>query len=216
MAHYFTNDIVKDAPEEITIHFRDFTYKLNSNAGVFSKDKLDEGTRILLEMRHQKGEKSLETAAARFRSACTAACVDHVFFQQHLILYPVVSKEIIRIIAKPALYFCRFPGEQAETIGSQAHHYGFQCIAVGEEGLFRISVHIHECLRPAFRECVDKQMIGKRHHPVVPPVCLRHDSHSLRLVSLALSHPVLQRMLRVVKKIVKIAALGTWQLSRRP
>lgn len=32
MAHYFTNDIVKDAPEEITIHFRDFTYKLNSNA----------------------------------------------------------------------------------------------------------------------------------------------------------------------------------------
>ena len=49
MAHYFTNDIVKDAPEEITIHFRDFTYKLNSNAGVFSKDKLDEGTRILLE-----------------------------------------------------------------------------------------------------------------------------------------------------------------------
>ena len=40
MAHYFTNDIVKDAPEEITIHFRDFTYKLNSNAGVFSKDKL--------------------------------------------------------------------------------------------------------------------------------------------------------------------------------
>ena len=49
MAHYFTNDIVKDAPEEITIYFRDFTYKLNSNAGVFSKDKLDEGTRILLE-----------------------------------------------------------------------------------------------------------------------------------------------------------------------
>ena len=44
MAHYFTNDIVKDAPEEITIHFRDFTYKLNSNAGVFSKDKLDEGS----------------------------------------------------------------------------------------------------------------------------------------------------------------------------
>ena len=49
MSHYFTNDIVKDVPEEITIQFRDFTYKLNSNAGVFSKDKLDEGTRILLE-----------------------------------------------------------------------------------------------------------------------------------------------------------------------
>lgn len=49
MAHYFTNDVVKDVPEEITIRFRDFTYTLHSNAGVFSKDKLDEGTRILLD-----------------------------------------------------------------------------------------------------------------------------------------------------------------------
>ena len=49
MAHYFTNDAVKDVPEEITIRFRDFAYTLNSNAGVFSKDKLDEGTRILLD-----------------------------------------------------------------------------------------------------------------------------------------------------------------------
>ena len=49
MAHYFTNDTTKDTPEEITIHFRDYTYVLNSNAGVFSKDKLDEGSRILLE-----------------------------------------------------------------------------------------------------------------------------------------------------------------------
>ena len=48
MAHYFTNDTTKDTPEEITIHFRDYTYVLNSNAGVFSKDKLDEGSRILL------------------------------------------------------------------------------------------------------------------------------------------------------------------------
>lgn len=49
MAHYFTNDAIKDQPEEITIHFRDYTYILNSNAGVFSKDKLDEGSRILIE-----------------------------------------------------------------------------------------------------------------------------------------------------------------------
>ena len=49
MSHYFTNDVVKDVPEEITIQFRDFTYTLHSNAGVFSKDKLDEGTRILLD-----------------------------------------------------------------------------------------------------------------------------------------------------------------------
>lgn len=49
MAHYFTNEEVRDTPEEITIHFNEYTYILNSNAGVFSKDKLDEGSRILIE-----------------------------------------------------------------------------------------------------------------------------------------------------------------------
>lgn len=60
MAHYFTNDPIKDTPEEITIHFREYTYVLNSNAGVFSKDKLDEGSRILLEtvLDHESESKS--------------------------------------------------------------------------------------------------------------------------------------------------------------
>ena len=60
MSHYFTNDVVKDNPEEITIHFKDYTYVLHSNAGVFSKNKLDEGTRILLEtvLDHEKEPKS--------------------------------------------------------------------------------------------------------------------------------------------------------------
>ena len=50
MSHYFTNDqVVADTP--ISIHFRlnDRDFNLRSNAGVFSKDKLDTGTHILLE-----------------------------------------------------------------------------------------------------------------------------------------------------------------------
>lgn len=50
MSHYFENDeSVKNEPS--TVHFllngKEFT--LHSNAGVFSKDKLDTGTKILLE-----------------------------------------------------------------------------------------------------------------------------------------------------------------------
>lgn len=50
MAHYFTNDEIEDTrpiPVEFEIDGRHFS--LTSQAGVFSKDKLDTGTRILLE-----------------------------------------------------------------------------------------------------------------------------------------------------------------------
>lgn len=50
MSHYFENDeALKD--ESLSIHFsiHDKTYTLQSNSGVFSKDKLDTGTNILLE-----------------------------------------------------------------------------------------------------------------------------------------------------------------------
>ena len=50
MSHYFENDeSLKDEP--VTVHFTisNKSYTLQSNSGVFSKDKLDTGTNILLE-----------------------------------------------------------------------------------------------------------------------------------------------------------------------
>ena len=50
MSHYFTNDqLVMDQPTSIHFTLKGKGFSLCSNAGVFSKDKLDTGTRILLE-----------------------------------------------------------------------------------------------------------------------------------------------------------------------
>ena len=50
MSHYFTNDqSVTDLPSSIHFELNGREFVLHSNAGVFSKDKLDTGTRILLE-----------------------------------------------------------------------------------------------------------------------------------------------------------------------
>ncbi|MEY8542453.1 class I SAM-dependent methyltransferase [Dubosiella newyorkensis] len=50
MAHYFTDQSeVEDRPFEIHFDLMDRSFSLRSNLGVFSKDKLDEGTRLLLE-----------------------------------------------------------------------------------------------------------------------------------------------------------------------
>ena len=50
MSHYFTNDqVVTDQPVSIHFELNGKEFTLHSNAGVFSKDKLDTGTRILLE-----------------------------------------------------------------------------------------------------------------------------------------------------------------------
>lgn len=50
MSHYFTNDEqVKDTPEKVSFSIMGKEFELNSNSGVFSKDKLDSGTRLLLE-----------------------------------------------------------------------------------------------------------------------------------------------------------------------
>lgn len=50
MSHYFTNDqVVVDQPTSIHFELKGKEFVLRSNAGVFSKDKLDTGTRILLE-----------------------------------------------------------------------------------------------------------------------------------------------------------------------
>ena len=50
MPHYFTNDEqVKDTPEKVSFSIMGKEFELNSNSGVFSKDKLDSGTRLLLE-----------------------------------------------------------------------------------------------------------------------------------------------------------------------
>ena len=50
MSHYFENDeLLKEKPEIIHFSIQNREYNLNSNSGVFSKEKLDTGTRILLE-----------------------------------------------------------------------------------------------------------------------------------------------------------------------
>ena len=45
MSHYYTNEETPDVPSSFTFDIAGRTYDMQSNAGVFSKDKLDEGTR---------------------------------------------------------------------------------------------------------------------------------------------------------------------------
>ncbi|MDO4465593.1 MAG: methyltransferase [Bacillota bacterium] len=50
MSHYFENDeTIKNEPSQVHFLLNKKEFTLHSNAGVFSKDKLDTGTRILLE-----------------------------------------------------------------------------------------------------------------------------------------------------------------------
>lgn len=50
MSHYFINDKnLKDERHEIKVNIFNNTYKFNTDSGVFSKNKLDYGTRVLLE-----------------------------------------------------------------------------------------------------------------------------------------------------------------------
>lgn len=49
MAHYFTNDEVKSEIREIEISIKENEYHFYSDNGVFSKDTIDFGTRLLLE-----------------------------------------------------------------------------------------------------------------------------------------------------------------------
>lgn len=49
MSQYFENDkTLKDKPQILSFQMNGKSYVLHSNSGVFSKDKLDTGTRILL------------------------------------------------------------------------------------------------------------------------------------------------------------------------
>lgn len=49
MSHYFINDEkVKDLPFTFSFQIKEKKFEFESNQGVFSKDKLDEGTKILL------------------------------------------------------------------------------------------------------------------------------------------------------------------------
>ena len=62
MSQYFENDTrIQDAPGLIHFEINGKTYELNTNAGVFSKDKLDTGTRILLEtvLKQEKNPSSV-------------------------------------------------------------------------------------------------------------------------------------------------------------
>jgi len=50
MSHYFTNDEhLGSHPREVRYVFKDVTFSLFSDDGVFSKSELDEGSRILIE-----------------------------------------------------------------------------------------------------------------------------------------------------------------------
>ncbi|WP_294730439.1 class I SAM-dependent methyltransferase [uncultured Faecalibaculum sp.] len=49
MSHYYTNEETPDVPSSFSFELAGRRFPMKSNAGVFSKDKLDEGTRVLLE-----------------------------------------------------------------------------------------------------------------------------------------------------------------------
>lgn len=61
MSHYFTNDQVEDNPFDIQFELNGKSFTLHSNQGVFSKEKLDEGTRLLLEnvLKYEKDPKHI-------------------------------------------------------------------------------------------------------------------------------------------------------------
>lgn len=61
MAHYFTNDAVEDKPFDISFSIAGKEFVLHSNQGVFSKEKLDEGTRFLIEtvLKHESRPESI-------------------------------------------------------------------------------------------------------------------------------------------------------------
>lgn len=62
MSHYFLNDEeVKDQPFAFSFKINEAKFTLESNQGVFSKDKLDEGTKILLEtvLKNEKEPESV-------------------------------------------------------------------------------------------------------------------------------------------------------------
>lgn len=62
MSQYFENDdTLKDHPIVIQFQIDDHVYTIQSNSGVFSKDKLDMGTRILLETVLQYEKDPVET-----------------------------------------------------------------------------------------------------------------------------------------------------------
>ncbi len=48
MAHYYENPEVESNPRIITFHYRDMPLTFLSDSGVFSKDRVDYGTRVLL------------------------------------------------------------------------------------------------------------------------------------------------------------------------
>lgn len=56
MSHYYTNEPTKDVPGQFQFELNHRQYTLATNAGVFSKDKLDEGTRILLKTVLEEGD----------------------------------------------------------------------------------------------------------------------------------------------------------------
>lgn len=49
MGHYFENEKLDSKMELINVSIFDYAFKFNTDKGVFSKDKLDYGTRLLLE-----------------------------------------------------------------------------------------------------------------------------------------------------------------------
>lgn len=59
MAHYYTNDDVISDPEEMSFDFQGHTITLICDHGVFSRHKVDYGTRVLLNAVDIKDAKSL-------------------------------------------------------------------------------------------------------------------------------------------------------------
>lgn len=60
MEHYFTNnDNLKSDFRTIIYKYGDYSFEFTSDLGVFSKDKVDFGSRLLIETYFEKGRKSI-------------------------------------------------------------------------------------------------------------------------------------------------------------
>lgn len=62
MEHYFTNnEALKSELRVIDYKYKDFLFHFNSDNGVFSKNKIDFGSRLLIETFLEKNEDKIET-----------------------------------------------------------------------------------------------------------------------------------------------------------
>ena len=60
MQYFDNNENLRSMLRKITYKYKDYTFTFNSDLGVFSKDKIDEGSKLLAESYFQYGKKNIK------------------------------------------------------------------------------------------------------------------------------------------------------------